>query len=633
MTTPVPEDEDEFTELVGATFPRVDLVDKAANGMTFLIAKGRDGAGLMDPQDVRDLIGKSAPEPAPPQAGNVQVTVTGSIDAAELMRSIHESALRRNGINSPASVMAAVGKTAGGTSTADLNDLPDSDFAYIEPGGSKDEGGRTTPRSLRHFPVHDAAHVRNALARAPQSPFGDKALPKIRAAAKKLGIEVSKAMEPDDQTTALDPSVPLAAAEGDAPGDPTTPGSPAWEAIDAATARKWTSILARAKHAVGLLSEREMIEAASADPDDAFAAMDLDDAACAIDYAISVLAPFAVAEQAEADCAADDMAAVGKALAAFDPGPLDLITAFAHVRKAGRVLSSSNEAAIRGAVDQLQKVLASLPTAPTIEDGGQTVAKQEAPVAETATPETPANDVTKAATPEAPAAAAEPAEQTPAVEPVTKETQTAQVPVYDRTGRLIGVAAPENVVPVESPDEEETADEEAAPEVEMEAAPAAADLEPAPAAEVGIPADEVAKTTAPDTTPAPSDTPTDAESSIADAVTKALEAHSATQEQVIAKQAETIAELVKGFDSLVQKVHALEEQPAVPGVFTNGAVPPQQQLRGQDAGAPPADQARVAELRKGLYTGPDAPQQHAIATELNGMAIAELQRIHSSGPQ
>jgi len=72
--------------------------------------------------------------------------------------------------------------------TADINDLPDSAFAYIEDGGDKDEQGKTTPRSKRHFPIHDAAHVRNALARAPQSPFGDKAMPAIQAAAKKLGI-------------------------------------------------------------------------------------------------------------------------------------------------------------------------------------------------------------------------------------------------------------------------------------------------------------------------------------------------------------------------------------------------------------------------------------------------------------
>lgn len=75
--------------------------------------------------------------------------------------------------------------------SASINDLPDSAFAYIEPGGKKDGTGKTIPRSLRHFPIHDAAHVRNALARAPQSPFGDKAMPKIRAAARRFGIEVS----------------------------------------------------------------------------------------------------------------------------------------------------------------------------------------------------------------------------------------------------------------------------------------------------------------------------------------------------------------------------------------------------------------------------------------------------------
>jgi len=75
--------------------------------------------------------------------------------------------------------------------SASINDLPDSDFAYIEPGGTRDSSGRTVPRDKRHFPLHDADHVRNALSRAPQSPFGDKAMPKIREAAKKFGVDVS----------------------------------------------------------------------------------------------------------------------------------------------------------------------------------------------------------------------------------------------------------------------------------------------------------------------------------------------------------------------------------------------------------------------------------------------------------
>ncbi len=59
--------------------------------------------------------------------------------------------------------------------TATQNDLPDSSFLWIQPGGTKDTEGKTTPRSLRHFPVKDAtgamdmAHVRNAIGRIPQS--------------------------------------------------------------------------------------------------------------------------------------------------------------------------------------------------------------------------------------------------------------------------------------------------------------------------------------------------------------------------------------------------------------------------------------------------------------------------------
>lgn len=74
-----------------------------------------------------------------------------------------------------------------------VNDLPDNAFAFIEPGGAKDASGKTVPRSKRHFPVHDEAHARNALARAPQSPFGKQAMPKIMSAARRFGIKVAGA--------------------------------------------------------------------------------------------------------------------------------------------------------------------------------------------------------------------------------------------------------------------------------------------------------------------------------------------------------------------------------------------------------------------------------------------------------
>lgn len=58
-------------------------------------------------------------------------------------------------------------------STAYVNNLPDSAFFWIEPGGSKVDG-KTEPRSKRHLPYKDAngnvdlAHVRNAMARVSQ---------------------------------------------------------------------------------------------------------------------------------------------------------------------------------------------------------------------------------------------------------------------------------------------------------------------------------------------------------------------------------------------------------------------------------------------------------------------------------
>jgi uncharacterized protein len=71
---------------------------------------------------------------------------------------------------------------------SEINDLPDSAFAFIAPGGRLDGTGRTMPRSLRMFPVHDRSHARMALDRAGQSPHGPAALPAIRAAAERYGV-------------------------------------------------------------------------------------------------------------------------------------------------------------------------------------------------------------------------------------------------------------------------------------------------------------------------------------------------------------------------------------------------------------------------------------------------------------
>jgi len=97
----------------------------------------------------------------------------------------------------PINELATASAKAAMTS-ASINDLPDSAFAYIEPGGSKDAEGKTTPRSLRHFPVHDRAHADNAAVRIAQgAEFGKQALPKVRAAQEKFGSKVTESSSLD----------------------------------------------------------------------------------------------------------------------------------------------------------------------------------------------------------------------------------------------------------------------------------------------------------------------------------------------------------------------------------------------------------------------------------------------------
>jgi hypothetical protein len=130
----------DLTEIIESEVARLDGVRGPANGTPFLLMKSLDGTG--EAVDVDEILAKAA------------------------------------------------------MSTKDINDLPDSDFAYVEPGGKKDDEGKTTPRSKRHYPIHDEAHVRNALSRAAAqideggdgAAIAKKALPKIKAAAKKLGI-------------------------------------------------------------------------------------------------------------------------------------------------------------------------------------------------------------------------------------------------------------------------------------------------------------------------------------------------------------------------------------------------------------------------------------------------------------
>lgn len=101
----------------------------------------------------------------------------------------------------------AVVDALGGEMTAEKSEwtvekiasLPDSSFTYVEPGGTKDASGRTTPLSLRCLPYKDASgqvdheQLRLAIASVPKAnlPASTKArvLAKLEAAEKDLGVE------------------------------------------------------------------------------------------------------------------------------------------------------------------------------------------------------------------------------------------------------------------------------------------------------------------------------------------------------------------------------------------------------------------------------------------------------------
>lgn len=98
-------------------------------------------------------------------------------------------------------------------STAFINDLPDSSFLHVESGGKKDGEGKTTPRSLRHFPYKDASgkvdlpHLRNALSRIPQSKLPSDVKERVTAQARRVLADQEKAVgkaEEEELEAAID---------------------------------------------------------------------------------------------------------------------------------------------------------------------------------------------------------------------------------------------------------------------------------------------------------------------------------------------------------------------------------------------------------------------------------------------
>ena len=98
-------------------------------------------------------------------------------------------------------------------STAYMNRLPDSAFLYIAAGGEKDDEGLTTPRSLRYFPYRDSKgevdlpHLRNAIARIPQSTAPGLSAEKMRQLQDRARAILEKQREPvaSDETKGYPP--------------------------------------------------------------------------------------------------------------------------------------------------------------------------------------------------------------------------------------------------------------------------------------------------------------------------------------------------------------------------------------------------------------------------------------------
>jgi CBS domain-containing protein len=391
-------------------------------------------------------------------------------------------------------------------------------------------------------------------------------------------VDLSEVLDPTE--VAADAETVHANGDSEVPGDPTEPGSPAWEAMDAATARKWTSILARAKNALGVMGDRELQEVASGNggDDDVDAAFDLQDASAAVDYAISLLAPFAVDEQSEADCEAADLEGVSKSLAPFDMDTLDLIEQFAPVLKAGRVLSAANEQSIRDAVTSLQGVLSSLPQAPAAEP----VAKSK---------ETPVEPTNAHAVPDGTAVD----EHGRKVEPVAKAKGDDPAPMiacYNADGDLIGVVAEGDLTAVGAGTPADPSDD---PEPDP-APPAPDEPPPAPPAAAGV-EEPVAKSDEPQE---------DVVDPVLDAVQKAL-----------AKRDEEHETVVK---SLIERLDHLEAQPEpgrgplLSGVPTGGLVA----LRGQSGEVNP----EFVAVQKALETETDPAKRANLERQATAMRLA-----------
>lgn len=397
-------------------------------------------------------------------------------------------------------------------------------------------------------------------------------------------------------------------------GDPLAndPGSPEWETVDAESAQKWVGILGRAKYAVGVLAEREMIEDASGESDGLSNAWNLEDAQSAIDWAIGILATYAAGEQAEADLEKGVLALIAGVVEKITADDLALVEGIAPVVKSGRTtVPEDSIAAMDRGLSNLRKAIAGLPVPPVEE-----VEKSDIEKPVDLTPEELKKQVDAEAREEAErsrAAAAAPVEVEKEAEPedVTKDDAAASgdeeptlEAVFDANGNLKGVVDPSAIQPVQGA----TAD---AADPDTPEAPAAPDTAPAPAAAVGTAAAAPAA-------PAVAKTEKNDEN-LEEDVTKANIA-------ALVKSAvdEAVAPLQKEIEDL--------RSPATPKASRYNQKPRDEDLRGQDKGGDIVKAEETVELRKQMTEGATASEREAAKEKLSELAKAAMSGILSGRP-
>ena len=345
MGEPVAPDEDGWTEAYDAEAPRADMVKKASNGTPWLLMKSAQNAaagGMFSADAVADLV----------KAGD-------AVDQA-LVKADYEALVKAKYNADDLHRMAGNGHA-----------MPDESY-----------------------PIEDAEDVHNAVHAVGRGENNSHAAIRrhVIARAKALG---ESAQIPD--TWAADGSLKQPVAKADS-GDATTPGSPAWEAVDAAQAQQAVTQLQSLRALVQQLAQREGAEFAAGDMDDFGDVIDLQCVDDALRCALKTLAGFLAVEL---DAAGDHASAMAKAAAAAKSGDAvhDTITKLAGA--CGCPVCTGFIAGVKqqGAQQEASQPPEDANDGPAdTQQAPQPAAPKPMPAASPAAVSTPENTMTKAAT-------------------------------------------------------------------------------------------------------------------------------------------------------------------------------------------------------------------------------------------